>query len=281
MEFGPAVAVAAAYAVLFALERLVPLRPASRNLKSRLLTNGVMTALTFLTGALLVRSCALGATYQAQVWNIGLLQWLPLSAPWLGVAGFLLMDLTFYWWHRANHEIPLLWRFHAAHHVDPDLDVTTAFRFHLVEIAYSTPFRVLQVLVLGISPAVYITYELSFQLATLFHHSNLRLPLWLERAVNRVFVTPRMHGIHHSQVRQETDSNYSVIFRFWDYLHRTLLLCVPQSWVNIGVPGYTSPRDNRPGALLLMPFRAQRAPRKKESRDEDTELPGQPTTLVE
>jgi len=281
MFYISALAVTGTYALLFGLERLYPLREGHAPLGRRLLANGVMTGLTFLTGSLLVRSSALWVSSWARVRSIGLLHWLPVSAPVAAVAGFLLMDLTFYWWHRINHEIGLLWRFHSAHHVDPELDVTTGFRFHLVEIAYSTPFRVAQVVVLGISPFIYITYELVFQLATLFHHSNLRLPLWLERALNKLVVTPRMHGIHHSQVRQETDSNYSTVFRFWDYLHRTLILCVPQSWIEIGVPGYTDIRDNRPDNLLLMPFQPQKPPKKEMPDERRSRLPAEVTTLVE
>ncbi len=274
-------AIIGAYALLFGLERLFPLREEQAPLGRRLLANGVMTGLTFITGSLLVRSSALWASSWARVQGIGLLHWLPVSHPVAAVAGFLLMDLTFYWWHRLNHEIGLLWRFHSAHHVDPAMDVTTGFRFHLVEIAYSTPFRVAQVVVLGISPFIYITYELVFQLATLFHHSNLRLPLWLERPLNKLVVTPRMHGIHHSQVRQETDSNYSTVFRAWDYLHRTLILCVPQSWVEIGVPGYTDIEDNRPDRLLLMPFQRQKPPKKDMPDERWSQMPAEPTTLVE
>jgi sterol desaturase/sphingolipid hydroxylase (fatty acid hydroxylase superfamily) len=119
-----------------------------------------------------------------------------------------------------------------------------------------------------------------FQIATLFHHSNLLLPVRLERYLNKVVVTPRMHGIHHSQVRKETDSNYSVVFRWWDYLQRTLYLCIPQSWIHIGVSGYDRPGANRPDAVLLMPFQRQKAPDKDaEKRREGP--PSDPTTLAE
>ena len=122
------------------------------------------------------------------------------------------MDLTFYYWHRLNHLRPLLWRFHNVHHVDPDMDVTTSFRFHLGEVLYSTLFRLLQVGLMGVSPLTYLLYEFIFNCATMFHHSNVRLPLAWERLLNRVFVTPRMHGVHHSALGPETNSNYSVIF---------------------------------------------------------------------
>src|SRR5205823_6162876 len=104
----------------------------------------------------------------------------------------------------------------------------------------------------------FAVYELVFQANTLFHHSNLRLPIRLERILNKVLVTPRMHGIHHSQVRRETNSNYGVVFPWWDRVHRTLGLNIPQAEIAIGIPGYSQPGDNRHGNALLMPFRKQR-----------------------
>jgi hypothetical protein len=103
-----------------------------------------------------------------------------------------------------------------------------------------------------------VVYELVFQANTLFHHSNVRLPIRIERLLNLVLVTPRMHGIHHSQVRDETNSNYSVVFSWWDRLHRTMGLNVPQSDIVIGVPGYSNPADNTLWNDLVLPFRPQR-----------------------
>jgi sterol desaturase/sphingolipid hydroxylase (fatty acid hydroxylase superfamily) len=168
------------------------------------------------------------------------------------------MDLTFYWWHIANHRIGFLWRFHNVHHIDPDLDVSTGFRFHFGEVGMSAVFRVAQVLLIGTSMPAFAVYELVFQGNTLFHHSNLRLPIRLERLLNKVLVTPRMHGIHHSQVQRENNSNYGVVFPWWDRVHRTLGLNIPQAEIAIGIPGYSQPDDNRLRNALLMPFRKQR-----------------------
>jgi sterol desaturase/sphingolipid hydroxylase (fatty acid hydroxylase superfamily) len=144
------------------------------------------------------------------------------------------------------------------HHIDPYLDVSTGFRFHFGEVGMSAVFRVAQVLLIGISMPAFAVYELVFQANTLFHHSNLWLPIRLERLLNKVLVTPRMHGIHHSQVRRENNSNYGVVFPWWDRVHRTLGLNIPQAEIAIGIPGYSQPDDNRLRNALLMPFRKQR-----------------------
>lgn len=250
--------VAAVYLTLFLAERFVPLRARSRSLWPRVLANAVVTALAFVTAALTVRPAVESLLARPPERSFGLLTlWeLPVAVEF-GVA-VLLFDWSFYWWHRAHHRIPLLWRFHNVHHVDPDLDVTTSSRFHVVEIGYSAGFRAVQVVLIGPAAWMYFTYELVFQLCTLFHHSNVRLPLRLERAMNFVLVTPRMHGVHHSDFRRETDSNYSTVFSWWDRLHRSLRLNVPQREIQIGVPGYSLPDDNRPAHLLSMPFHRQR-----------------------
>jgi sterol desaturase/sphingolipid hydroxylase (fatty acid hydroxylase superfamily) len=165
-----------------------------------------------------------------------------------------MMDLSFYYWHRLNHVIPFLWRFHSVHHIDPDMDVTTSLRFHFGEVFLSAFFRVVQVLAIGVAPLTYVIYELFFSLATLFHHSNIRIGLDLEKRINRFIVTPRMHGIHHSVVRSELNSNYSVIFRWWDALNRSLVLNVPQSAIRIGVGRFQRPGDNGLLSLILLPF---------------------------
>jgi len=243
---------------LFLLERLFPLRRAKRPLSGRLLVNLTFAAVAFATVSLTVRPAAeatLGWTGQHAFGLAQLAAIPPLLRP---ILAFLLMDLTFYWWHRANHRISLLWRFHNVHHIDPDLDVSTAFRFHFGELAFSSAFRVAQIGLIGPSLGSYLLYETFFQAGTLFHHSNVRLPIRAERLLVRLIVTPRMHGIHHSQVREETNSNYATVFSFWDRQHRTMGLNIPQDAIDIGIPGYAGERDTALGNVLLAPFRAQR-----------------------
>lgn len=251
-------AVVAAFLLLLLLERIFPLRRTTRVLLGRLTINFALSAITFLVALLLVKPAALGALNWAAEKPFGLLHFVTLPVWLQWIAAFLLLDLSFYYWHVLNHRVPFLWRFHNVHHFDPDLDVSTGFRFHFAEVAMSAVFRVVQAALIGPTLAQFVIYELVFQIHTLFEHSNTRLPLKLERALQSVFVTPRMHGIHHSQFRRETDSNYSVVFSFWDRIHRTLNLRVPQEQITIGVPGYSEPTDNRIWFSLTAPFRRQR-----------------------
>jgi sterol desaturase/sphingolipid hydroxylase (fatty acid hydroxylase superfamily) len=246
------------FCLFFLLERAFPLRRRTRSLFARLLVNLTMSGLAFLVAAIVVRPAALGALNWSAEKPFGLAHAFQLPAAVQFIVSFLWMDLTFYWWHIANHRILFLWRFHNVHHIDPNLDVSTGFRFHFGEVAMSAVFRAVQVAAIGISAPAFAAYEIVFQANTLFHHSNLRLPIQFERWLNKLLVTPRMHGIHHSQIQRETNSNYGVVFPWWDRLHRTLGLNVPQSEIKIGVPGYSQPEDNSFMNALLMPFRKQR-----------------------
>ena len=191
----------------------------------------------------------------AQAHGIGILNCLTLP-PWLAAtAGALMFDYAYYWWHVGTHRIPILWRFHSVHHTDLDMDVSTAARFHFLEIGFSVVYRVAIVLIIGIAPLVYLFYEMVFELATQFHHSNWRLPRRIETMLNLVIVTPRMHGIHHSIVKSETDSNWSTVFCWWDRLHGSHRMDIAQDEITIGVPAYRDERELTIGDLWKMPFR--------------------------
>jgi sterol desaturase/sphingolipid hydroxylase (fatty acid hydroxylase superfamily) len=272
---------AAVYVALLIVETQFPLREAKRPKPKRFLVNVGLSILALATGAYIVAPVALALATHAAKTSFGLLNVLSLPPAVKFILGFLAMDLTFYYWHRANHVFPILWRFHNVHHVDQDLDVSTSLRFHFGEVFYSVGFRALQVYVFGIPVLTYLLYEVAFQCATLFHHSNVRLPIKLERALNKIIVTPRMHGIHHSIVKEETNSNYSVIFMWWDVLHGTLRLNIKQADVVIGVPAYMDSQDNRLLNLLILPFRKQRKYwRLTDGKQSERRLPSEAKNLL-
>ena len=174
--------------------------------------------------------------------------------------GILLLDYSLYVWHVLLHRMSVLWRFHVVHHADLDLDATTALRFHFGELALSIPWRAAQVLLIGVRPQVLQLWQQATLASIVFHHSNLRLPPGLERWLVWVVVTPRMHGIHHSIIEAETNSNWSSGLTLWDRLHGTLRLDVPQDAITIGVPAYRDPKELVLGRIFAMPFSTRSRP---------------------
>lgn len=171
-----------------------------------------------------------------------------------------LLDYTLYWWHVVEHRVPLLYRFHQVHHADLELDTTTALRFHFGELLASVPWRAAQIAIIGAGPRAVRVWQRLTMLSVLFHHSNARLPLWLERRLANVVMTPRLHGIHHSIVPEEQDSNWSSGLTLWDRLHGTYRANVPQAAIEIGVAARRSPADVTLARSLAMPFETLPAP---------------------
>ena len=236
------------------LERRKPLRrsvePKLRREARNLSVAGVSAIALVLAERPIVMPLA--ATVENRGW--GLLRQLGFPF-WLEIAvALLLMDYTFYIWHVLLHRVPLLWRFHLAHHVDLDLDASTALRFHFTEMLASIPWRAGQVAVFGLTPLTFSIWQCVFLVSILFHHSNIDLPIRWERRLNKIIVTPRMHGIHHSIVERETNSNWSSGLTIWDWLHGTLRLNVPQTEVTVGVPAFQEPNSVTLPRVLAMPF---------------------------
>ncbi|MGI8958313.1 MAG: sterol desaturase family protein [Bryobacteraceae bacterium] len=154
-----------------------------------------------------------------------------------------------------THRVPLLWRFHQVHHLDREMDASTALRFHFGEITISVAFRAAQVWVVGPTAVDFAAWQTFLFLCILFYHSYVRLPLGWERRLARILVTPRLHGIHHSAVSEELNSNWSSGLTVWDWLHGTLKTEVPQNQIVIGVPGYRDDEHQKLKNLLLLPFR--------------------------
>jgi sterol desaturase/sphingolipid hydroxylase (fatty acid hydroxylase superfamily) len=249
---------AIATAAIFLAERHAPLRRRSQAEPSRTVRNLVMGALSMAVVAAVEGPVTRHLARRAEEKRRGLAQRLPMPAWARDTLAFLLMDYTIYVWHVLTHKVPALWRLHLVHHIDLDLDASTAFRFHAVDMLVSVPWRAAQVALLGVSPRAFRAWQGFFFLSVLFHHSNLRLPPRLEQALTWILTTPRMHGIHHSTMREEANSNWSSGLSFWDRLHRTFRLDVAQRDLRIGVPGYRDPAETALRPSLEMPFRPQR-----------------------
>jgi sterol desaturase/sphingolipid hydroxylase (fatty acid hydroxylase superfamily) len=236
-------------------ERCRPLRrrvqPGSRRIVRNLTVAATAAAAAGLVERPLVTT--LSAWVEARRWGVMLL---PMWPRWARpILTLLLLDYTLYVWHVLTHRLPFLWRFHLVHHLDRDLDVTTALRFHAGEMLLSLVFRSGQVLLIGVPRRILAAWQILTILSVMFHHSNLRLPLRLERRLLWLFVTPRMHGIHHSNVEAEADSNWSSGLSLWDRLHGTLRLDVPQEAITIGAPHVPANAHVNVARLMALPFK--------------------------
>nr|WP_245165243.1 sterol desaturase family protein [Stappia sp. 28M-7] len=164
---------------------------------------------------------AVGVAQWAGDQGLGLFPALGMPLWIAGLLGFVLLDFAVWAEHWASHKIPLLWRIHRMHHADRDIDLTTALRFHPLEIVLSMVWKAAVVVAFGIPVMAVLVFEVVLNGAAMFNHANVRLPLTLDRWLRLLVVTPDMHRVHHSVIRRETDSNYGFNLAIWDRLFGT------------------------------------------------------------
>ncbi len=206
--------------------------------RERLVHGGRNLAIGLVNGAV-ARFGFLGAWIATMEWSreypFGVLHWIALP-DWLGwTAAILLLDSWTYAWHRLNHAVPGLWRFHRLHHSDRQMDATTAHRFHLGEIVLSSIARVPVLALIGCSMEQFAVYEIALFAVVQFQHANVGLPDALDRVLRVVIVTPHLHKVHHSVVVAEQNTNFSSLFSWWDRAARTGRLSSDQSAIVFGV----------------------------------------------
>ncbi|GAC1568526.1 MAG: hypothetical protein NVS2B3_12640 [Vulcanimicrobiaceae bacterium] len=244
--------------VLLVLERRAPARAARESPRTRLFRNGVLGGLALAaTGSLETPVVACVAGYGVRR-GWGLLPRTGLPPPVRAAVALAALDYGIYVWHVALHRVPALWRLHLVHHVDRDCDVTTALRIHALEIALSLAVRIAQVTALGVTPAEYALWQRLFGASVIFHHANVRLPRALDRALGRVVMTPRRHGIHHLAERAARHGSWSSGLVLWDRLHGTLHEGDAEN--EVGVPAYRDDADVTLARMLILPFGVQRDP---------------------
>ena len=200
---------------------------------------------------------ALAAAGYAEASGIGLMNWLR-PPGWIAVIiSIVALDLAIWAQHLASHKLPLLWRLHQMHHADIDLDVTTALRFHPIEIGLSMLWKIVCVLVLGAPPIAVLAFEIILNGCAMFNHANVRLGPRFDRILRLVLVTPDMHRVHHSIEPSEHNSNYGFNFPFWDRLFGTYTdqPAAGHDGMTIGLARYQSERPMWLSWCLLLPFR--------------------------
>jgi len=244
-------------ALLVGFEAVRPLRGRRREAKSvRTARNLAVAGLAAATVSLLEQPVVMPIARRVARNRWGLTAALPPRSVLRTTLAIVALDYTLYLWHVLVHRVPAFWRFHAVHHVDLELDTSTALRFHVGELMLSIPWRAAQVWIIGVDPRTLKLWQSLTLASVLFHHSNARLPRRFERLIGLVFVTPRMHGLHHSVDPAEMNSNWSSGLSLWDRLHGTFRPAVQRDEVRVGVAGFERPANVTLPLILQQPFRS-------------------------
>lgn len=236
------------------LEWFIPYRkPTEPKLKRWLINlslagmNALLLAMVF--GSMMAAALSYAATHQwGLLYQVVLPSWVEI------LIAVIIMDFLLYLWHVLNHEVSFFWRFHRVHHSDLNLDVSTATRFHIGELAMSSIVRMVIIFVLGVGWRDFLVFDSLVSLSTQFHHSSVKVPAGFEKIFWILFVPPSMHRIHHSIVIKERNTNYGAIFSLWDRLCGTLLAGVDQTRIKIGIGAYPRQAELNLYRLVIMPF---------------------------
>jgi sterol desaturase/sphingolipid hydroxylase (fatty acid hydroxylase superfamily) len=240
--------------LLLALESWLPATGNRRRRLRHTARNLTLGLLNILVAATLAAPSIASVAMWTDESRFGLLNLLNLPPAIAIVTAILMFDGWLYLLHRANHKFPLLWRFHRAHHSDPEMDATTAIRFHTGEVLISSALRLAVIPLLGITLWQLLIYESLMLPVIMFHHSNVKFPEKADRRLRALIASPAMHRVHHSRMRFETNSNYAIIFSFWDRIGGTFRLREDGRPVDFGLDEYDSDEWQRVRGLLTTPF---------------------------
>lgn len=246
--------IAVAFVLIWSAEIVFPFVQGRSHRLRHVFRNLTLGAINAFLSAMLMAFLLVGVASWADAANIGVLRIVPLSPLLATMAAILLLDAWMYLWHRANHVFPLLWCFHRVHHSDTEMDVTSAVRFHAGEILISGFLRAALIPVFGLSIGQILLYDALLLPIIFLHHSNIRLPEFVDRTLRVIFTTPAIHRVHHSRLMIEANSNYGSIFSFWDRLARTFRLRRDGSRVEFGVQGFEGEEWQSLRGLWLTPF---------------------------
>ena len=260
------------------LEARYPARKAVLDRKTRWVGNLSMVVLGALISRVLLPATLVGVSVWAQQEDFGLfnvmLGYAQSGSSLIGISddvessgvvfagivtlSVILLDMIIYWQHRLFHTVPLLWRFHKMHHADSHVDTTTGLRFHPVEIAISLGVKAAAVALLGIPAVAIVIFEVALNGFALFNHANIRLSQKWDDRVGRVLITQRLHRIHHSQAKAESNSNYGFSVSWWDRLFNSFTPRAQYSdeTLPIGQKDVPAVKGNASiRALLIQPFK--------------------------
>ncbi|MEM7216287.1 MAG: sterol desaturase family protein [Pseudomonadota bacterium] len=244
------------FVLLAALEFLAPRRELEHVKSKRWLTNWAIVFIDSAVLRLIFTGAAVGAAIWAEENGYGLFNLIETPVWFAIVMSFIILDFAIWFSHLASHKVPLLWAVHRMHHSDVDIDVTTAIRFHPIEIVLSMLWKILIVTLLGAPALAVLIFEIVLNGAAMFNHSNMKIPRSVDRFLRLLIVTPDMHRVHHSIIHNETDSNYGFNLAVWDHLFRTYIDQPEKGHEDMTI-GLAEWQDERPTRLfwsLKVPF---------------------------
>ncbi len=248
---------ASVFIVMVAAEAAFPRKKRTQARGRRWFTNLALVVLDTAALRIVFPILAIGMAAYANEQGWGLLAIINLPV-WLEITiAILLLDFAIYGQHVASHKIPIFWRIHKVHHADRDIDVTTGARFHPIEIVLSMAYKLLCVVVIGPAATAVFMFEVILNASAMFNHSNVKLPLALDRWVRVIIVTPDMHRVHHSVIRHETDSNYGFFLSAWDRFFKTYTSQPERGHDEVTI-GLSEHQTEQPSSLLwslFLPFR--------------------------
>lgn len=248
----PDIFIAIVIALLFTLEQIFSNAPSFTRRAPHLLTNILLqTGYTVLNYGLawIVVSCF----HWISANHIGLFNLVTIPFFVKIVAGIFCIDLVNYWAHRLYHRVELLWRLHRVHHSDTALDTSSAYRFHPFDALLDNAAAIVAVLVFGLDPSSLIIWFILYVPVLVLHHTRFIMPNWFDQSFGRIIVSPNFHKVHHHQLQVYTDSNYGLLFIFWDKLFGTFQQ-IPVRDIAYGLEEFDQPERQAPGFLLKSPF---------------------------
>lgn len=238
-------------------ELFAPKRALTQSKTLRWSSNLGLVLINSIVWRLLVPAGVVGLALSAEGSAWGLFNQIDLPIFLEVIVCVLLLDLAIYAQHIVFHKIPWLWKLHLVHHVDLDIDTTTGIRFHTIETLISFAWKALLILALGTPALAVMIFEILLSVCALFNHSNVRLPLWFDKILRLVLVTPDMHRVHHSVEQHETNSNYGFCLSIWDMIFHTYR-AQPDAGheaMTIGLANFRESSVEKLGHMLALPFK--------------------------
>ena len=263
LEYEPFIRVGAfagGFTLLAVLERLLPRRSREVSRKRRWLNNVGITFLNTFVIRIFFAAGAVGFAMYADMKDLGLFNFY--DVPWIVavVASVVILDFFIWLQHLVFHHVPALWRLHMMHHTDLDIDLTTGTRFHPLEMLISMVIKLGVIFFIGAPMAGVLIFEVLLNATSMFNHSNLKLPGWLDRAVRLLIVTPDMHRVHHSVILKETHSNFGFNLTWWDRVLGTYISQPKMGHENmkLGLASFREVEKLDFHRLMVLPFVARR-----------------------